>query len=35
MLAAERKNAEKLEAKYYRSIKKKSFDYTQLASKVE
>lgn len=35
MLAAERKNAEKLEAKYYRSIKKKSFDYTQLASKIK
>ena len=35
MLAAERKNAEKLEAKYYRSIKKKSFDYTQLASKIQ
>lgn len=30
-LAAEKKNAARLEAVYYRSIKNKPFDYTQLA----
>lgn len=34
MLAAETKRAEKLEAKYYRSIKSKPFDYTRLATQV-
>lgn len=34
MLEAEKKNAEKLEAKYYRSIKRKPFDYTRLATQV-
>ena len=32
MLEAEKKNAEKLEAKYYRSIKRQPFDYTRLAT---
>jgi hypothetical protein len=32
MLEAEKKNAEKLEAKYYRSIKRRPFDYTKLAT---
>lgn len=32
MLEAEKKNAEKLEAKYYRSIKRQPFDYTKLAT---
>ena len=32
MLEMEKKNAAKLEAVYYRSIKRKPFDYTQLAS---
>lgn len=31
MLAAEKKNAARLEAVYYRSINRKPFDYTQLA----
>lgn len=31
-LQAEQKNAEKLEAKYYRSIKRKPYDYTRLAT---
>lgn len=31
MLAAEKKNAARLEAIYYRSINRKPFDYTQLA----
>lgn len=31
MLTAEKKNAARLEALYYRSINKKPFDYTQLA----
>lgn len=34
MLEAEKKYAEKLEAKYYRSIKRKPFDYTKLATQV-
>ena len=34
MLEAEKKNAEKLEAKYYRSIQRKPFDYTRLATQV-
>lgn len=33
-LAAEKKNAERLEAKYYRSINRKPFDYTQLATQL-
>ena len=33
MLAAEKKNARKLESLYYRSIDNKPFDYTQLASR--
>ncbi len=32
MLAAEKKNAARLEAVYYRSRKRKPFDYTQLAT---
>ena len=32
MLTAELKNAERLEAKYYRSIKRQPFDYTRLAT---
>ena len=35
MLEAEKKNAEKLEAKYYRSIKRRPFDYTKLATQVK
>lgn len=35
MLEAEKKNAEKLEAKYYRSIQRKPFDYTRLATQVK
>ena len=35
MLVAETKRAEKLEAKYYRSIKSKPFDYTRLATQVK
>lgn len=31
-LQAEQKNAERLEAKYYRSIKRQPFDYTRLAT---
>lgn len=34
MLEAEKKNAEKLEAKYYRSIQRKPFDYTRLATQI-
>ena len=34
MLAAEQKNAEKLEAKYYRAIKRKPYDYTKLATQL-
>lgn len=33
-LAAEKKNAAKLEALYYRSIKRKPFDYTSLATQI-
>lgn len=33
-LAAEKKNAARLEAVYYRSVNKRPFDYTQLASQV-
>ena len=33
-LAAEKKNAARLEAVYYRSINRKPFDYTQLARQV-
>lgn len=33
-LQAEQKNAEKLEAKYYRSIKRQPYDYTRLATQV-
>jgi hypothetical protein len=32
MLAAEKKNAARLEGVYYRSINRKPFDYTKLAS---
>lgn len=35
MLEAEKKNAEKMEAKYYRSIKRRPFDYTKLATQVK
>ena len=35
MLTAELKNAERLEAKYYRSIKRQPFDYTRLATQVK
>lgn len=31
MLSAEKKNAQKLESNYYRSVNKKPFDYTKLA----
>ena len=34
-LAQEIKNAGKLEAKYYRAIKRKPFDYTKLATQVK
>lgn len=34
MLAAERKNAAKLESDYYRSINKKPFAYRQLATQI-
>lgn len=34
MLAAEKKNAQRLESYYYRSIENKPFDYTKLATKV-
>lgn len=34
MLAAEQKNAEKLEAKYYRAIKRQPYDYTRLATQL-
>ena len=33
-LAAERKNAERRESKYYRSIDNKPFDYTKLATQL-
>ncbi len=35
MLVQEKKNAAKLEAIYYRSIKRKPFDYTQLATAID
>lgn len=35
MLEQEKKNAAKLEAVYYRSIKRKPFDYTKLATQVK
>lgn len=34
-LEEERKNAEKQEAKYYRSIRRRPFDYTRLATQVK
>lgn len=34
MLTTELKNAAKLEAKYYRSIKRQPYDYTRLATQV-
>ena len=34
MLAAELKNAAKLEAKYYRTIKRQPYDYTRLATQI-
>ena len=34
MLAAEKKNAQKLESVYYRSVKRKPFDYTKLATQM-
>ena len=34
MLAAEKKNAARLEATYYRSIKRKPFGYRQLATQI-
>ena len=34
MLAAELKNAAKLEAKYYRAIKRQPYDYTRLATQI-
>ena len=34
MLAAEKKNAARLEALYYRSIKRKPFGYSQLATQI-
>ena len=35
MLAAEKKNAARLEAVYYRSIKRKPFGYSQLATAID
>ena len=35
MLEQEKKNAARLEAVYYRSIKRKPFDYTKLATQVK
>ena len=35
MLAAERKNAARLEAVYYRSIKRKPFGYRQMATAID
>jgi len=35
MLEQEKKNAARLEAVYYRSIKRKPFDYTSLATQVK
>lgn len=35
MLTQEKKNAAKLEAVYYRSIKRKPFDYTRLATAID
>ena len=35
MLVQEKKNAAKLEAVYYRSIKRKPFDYTRLATAID
>lgn len=35
MLAAEKKNAARLEAIYYRSIKRKPFGYSQLATAID
>ena len=35
MLVQEKKNAAKLEAVYYRSIKRKPFDYTQMATAID
>ena len=35
MLVQEKKNAAKLEAIYYRSIKRKPFDYTQMATAID
>lgn len=34
MLAAERKNARELEAIYYRSVKKRPFGYSQMATQI-
>ena len=34
-LAAERKNAERLEAKYYRSINRRPFKYSQMATAID
>lgn len=35
MLTQEKKNAAKLEAVYYRSIKRKPFDYTKMATAID
>lgn len=35
MLAQEKKNAARLEAVYYRSIKRKPFDYTKMATAID
>ena len=35
MLEQEKKNAARLEAVYYRSIKRRPFDYTKLATQVK
>ena len=35
MLAAEKKNAARLEAVYYRSIKRKPFEYRQMATAID
>lgn len=35
MLVQEKKNAARLEAVYYRSIKRKPFDYTQMATAID
>ena len=35
MLAAEKKNAQRLEALYYRAIKRRPFKYSQMATPID